>query len=362
MVSGFQLAETLRLLATRNPGRTEADIQAMVREVLVYGGFDLGDEAVALESPAEDNRRLDVAVGAVIIECKRDIRGPVKRAKAEAQLGDYLAAKAATGGQYVGVLTDGAIWRLYRHAGGGPQFVDETVLASRPDDERRFRWWMGAILATERQVPPSVAAIEERFGAAAPSFRLVRATLLECWRASAEFETIKLKRELWAKLLRSALGSQFDDTDELFVEHTYLVLLATLIGHAVVGFDLNATRNEPGVLLSGQLFEQAGLLGVGQAGFFDWILDADDGSTIVSDMARRVASFRWVDVDHDVLKALYQSVIAPAVRKRLGEYYTPDWLALRMVETVVDEPLRQRRSSSTPFDTSWTLRTVPVWL
>ena len=65
------------------------------------------------------------------------------------------------------------------------------------------------------------------------------------------------KRELWAKLLRSALGLDFEDSDELFIEHTYLDA-ANLIGHAVVGFDLNSTRNDPGVLLSGQLFEPAG--------------------------------------------------------------------------------------------------------
>jgi SAM-dependent methyltransferase len=341
-VPRFDLAATLRDLATRNPGRSEADIQAMVRDVLLYGGFDLGDEAVALESPAEDRRRLDVSVGAVIIECKRDLRARATLGRAEAQLGEYLAAKAAAGGHYAGVLTDGAMWRLYRHADLGPVCLDVLLVNPARVDDRRFRWWLGAILATERQVTPTLAAIEERFGAGAPSFRLLRAALLDCWHSAEDDPTVALKRQLWAKLLHSALGSQFDDTDELFVEHTYMVLLATLIGHAVIGFDLNSARHEPGVLLSGQLFERAGLLGVGQAGFFDWVLDSAGGGDVVSDIARRVALFRWVDVDHDVLKALYQSVIAPEVRKRLGEYYTPDWLARRMVDEVVDDALHQR--------------------
>jgi SAM-dependent methyltransferase len=337
----FDLTATLRSLATRNPGRTEADIQAMVRDVLIFGGFDLGDEAVLLESPAEDRRRLDVAVGAVIVECKRDIRAPGQLIKAEAQLGEYLAAKAAQGA-YAGVLTDGISWRLYRHATSGPQLVDELVVNPSRVDERTFRWWLGAVLSTEHQVRPTVRALEERLGANAPSFRLLYAALLECWRTTDRVPAAVLKRQLWARLLRSALGSQFADTDELFVEHTYLVLLSTLIGHAVVGFDLNAARNNSGVLLSGQLFERAGLPGVGQAGFFDWVLDSAKGADVVSDIARRVASFEWKDVDHDVLKALYQSVIPPEVRKRLGEYYTPDWLAKRMVDQVVNDPLHQR--------------------
>ena len=341
-MAAFDLRATLQDLASRNPGRSEADIQAQVREVLLYGGFELGDESVALESSTDDHRRLDVEVGAVMIECKKDLRPPSQLLKAETQIGEYLAEKAASGSIYAGVLTDGAIWRLYRQQDGQSEFIAELKLAPSSIDERRFRWWLGAVLATERQVAPTAVGIEERLGAQAPSYRLVTAALQEAWESVSNAPAVKLKRELWAKLLRSALGSQFDGSDDLFVDHTYLVLLATLIGHAVAGFDVREAGHEPGVLLSGQLFERTGLLGVGQAGFFDWILDSDNGDEIVADVARRVASFDWTDVDHDVLKALYQSVIAPDVRKRLGEYYTPDWLADRIVEEAINDPAHDR--------------------
>jgi SAM-dependent methyltransferase len=42
------------------------------------------------------------------------------------------------------------------------------------------------------------------------------------------------------------------------------------------------------------------------------------------------------------MKVLYESVISTDWRHRLGEYYTPDWLAERMVLDVVDNPLSQR--------------------
>ena len=82
----FDLGETLRTLASRNPGRTEADIQAAVRDVLLFGGFELHDEAVLLESPAEDRRRLDIAVGTLIIECKKDLRPANALRRAEQHL------------------------------------------------------------------------------------------------------------------------------------------------------------------------------------------------------------------------------------------------------------------------------------
>ncbi|MGC2191905.1 MAG: hypothetical protein WA751_06200 [Candidatus Dormiibacterota bacterium] len=284
----FDLKATLGQLATRNPGRSEADIQAMVREVLVYGGFDLGDDTVRLESPAEEHRRIDVAIGAVLIECKRDIRSTAQLVRAEQQLDEYVMAKSAP---YVGVLTDGAIWRLYRRAGQTIELVDTVILVPGRVDERTFRWWLGGLLATEQQVKPSAQAIEERLGAASPSFRLARAALVGCWEQSRSHPEAALKRELWAKLLRSALGSQFEDNDELFVDHTYLVLLATLISHAVAGFGLESTRRDPGVLLSGQLFQRAGPLGVGEAGFFDWLLDSQSGAEIVAELDARLARY-----------------------------------------------------------------------
>ena len=310
--------------------------------MLLYGGFELGDESVALESPTDDHRRLDVEVGAVIIECKKDLRPRSQLGKAETQIGEYLGEKAAGGSIYAGVLTDGAIWRLYRPQNGQSELVNELKLSPSSIDDRRFRWWLGAVLATERQVAPTATAIEERLGAQAPSYRLVTAALREAWESADGVPAARLKRELWAKLLRSALGTQFGGSDELFVNHTYLVLLATLIGHGVAGFDIKDAGHEPGVLLSGQLFERTGLLGVGQAGFFDWVLDSNNGDEIVADIARRVAAFDWAAVDHDVLKALYQSVIAPDVRKRLGEYYTPDWLAERMIDEAVSDPAHDR--------------------
>jgi hypothetical protein len=84
----------------------------MVRDMLIFGGFNLGDEAVLLESPAEDRRRLDKAVCALIIEINRDIRTRGHLEHAETQLGES-SRQDCHGGRYAGVLTDGAIWRLY---------------------------------------------------------------------------------------------------------------------------------------------------------------------------------------------------------------------------------------------------------
>jgi hypothetical protein len=76
--------------------------------------------------------------------------------------------------------------------------------------------------------------------------------------------------------------------------------------------------------------------------FFDWVLEVDGGQQFIRTLARRLNRFAWSAVDQDVLKVLYESVIGTETRKRLGEYYTPDWLAEAVVDEVVMAPLEQR--------------------
>ena len=47
-------------------------------------------------------------------------------------------------------------------------------------------------------------------------------------------------------------------------------------------------------------------------------------------------------LEHDVLKVLYESIIVASTRKKLGEYYTPDWLAEQVVAEAIKSPLTER--------------------
>jgi SAM-dependent methyltransferase len=154
--------------------------------------------------------------------------------------------------------------------------------------------------------------------------------------------SVRLKRDLWARLLTTAFGTGFTNSDELFIDHTLLVLTAEIIAHAVIGLDPTAADISAASLVSGQLFADAQVLGVVERDFFDWIVEVPGGDRFVKTLARRLSRFAWHEVEHDVLKILYESVISEAQRKQLGEYYTPDWLADRIVEASVTQPLDQR--------------------
>ena len=100
-------------------------------------------------------------------------------------------------------------------------------------------------------------------------------------------------------------------------------------------------RDPPGFLNGETFFSEVGVRGVIEPDFFAWPAESG-GERWLATMAARVARFRWRDAEYDVARILYQSIIPAGDRRRLGEYYTPDWLAGAIVKEVVTDPLRQR--------------------
>lgn len=336
------LEKLLARLIDRKPMRSEATLQADVRQLLLEGDLNLdeNDLSVDLEAQVGDGRRIDVEIGFTAIETKKDLRSAKILKDAEKQLEGYVRTRTDQVGQrYVGILTDGADWRAYSLTS------DNFVLVSRFEAKQRtapanLLIWLEGVLATSEGIKPTPEVIEGRLGADSVSHKLDYATLAALYEEHKELPTVKLKRDLWARLLRSALGAQFQDTDELFIEHTLLVNTAGIIAHSVLGYDVR--QIPPATLVLGQLFEQSQIYGVVESDFFGWPIEVPDGEDFVRLAARRLSRFDWSSVEHDVLKVLYESVIAPETRKKQGEYYTPDWLAEKIVSDVVTAPLNQR--------------------
>ncbi|WP_413753134.1 N-6 DNA methylase [Streptomyces sp. R-74717] len=340
--SQTNLEKLLARLLDRKPMRTEATLQADVRQLLLDGGLNLdeNDLSVDLEAQVGDGRRIDIEVGFTAIETKKDLRSAAILKDAVKQLGGYVHARTEQVGQrYVGILTDGADWRAYSLSGDDLIQVSRFEVKQKTPPADLLRWLEG-VLATAEGIRPTPDAIESRLGADSVSHKLDRATLTALYEEHKGLPTVKLKRELWARLLRSALGTQFEDSDELFIEHTLLVNSAEIIAHLVLGIDV--TDMQPSTLVLGQRFEQAQIYGVVESDFFGWVIEVPGGEGFVRTVARRLTRYDWAKVEHDVLKVLYESVIAAETRKNQGEYYTPDWLAEKVVADAVTDPLNQR--------------------
>ncbi|MGN8097695.1 N-6 DNA methylase [Methylobacterium sp. 22177] len=338
------LQDIISRLCRRDQGRPEVETQADIRQLILEAPFELheGDlKIVSLEAPIAGGRRIDIEVGSTVIEVKRDLRRGRVREEAIDQLSGYVATRAAeTGLRYVGVLTDGAEWRCYNLVGSTLEQVSEHAVTGDADSLGKLIFWLEGVLATATNIAPTSREIEARLGARSSAYALDRATVAALYEHNKDLPTVKLKRELWSRLLASALGNHFKNDDALFIEHTLLVNTAEVIAHAVLG--LKVTELNPASLLSGEKFAESSVYGVVEADFFDWVIEVDSGDQFIKTLARRLSRFDWSAVREDVLKVLYESVISPDTRKKLGEYYTPDWLAEAIVEEAVSDPLSQK--------------------
>lgn len=341
-MAGVDASEIIERLARPLGSRTEADIQSDVRALLLWGGLDLEDNDVNLESPVNGGR-IDIEAGSAVIEIKRTLRQGQSIGDAETQLAGYLRTRQREhGSRYVGILTDGRDWLNYHLDPDGVLVRVSEFRAVGSESTDELVVWLEGILATRASVSPTPLEIERRLGAGSSASQLDLSELLKIYQKYAELPTVQVKNELWARLLTVAFGTKFTASAELFVRHTYLTVVAELIAHAVLGYDLRREAEDAEGLLQGTRFSAARIVGVVEADFFDWVLELPEGRSWASQLAKRLARFDWSGVHHDVLKLLYESVIDVQTRHGLGEYYTPDWLAQSILDESFVDPLEQR--------------------
>jgi hypothetical protein len=336
------LGELTARLAAGARGRTEADLQADIRMLLLAAPLHLDDDdlEVFLEAPVGGGRRIDIEAGCMVVEVKKSLESAAALAAAVEQLASYVRYRSEERSQrYVGVLTDGRVWILHHLKPNGELSEVSRFRLHDSSGLDALSAWLETVLATAERVMPSPNEIVRRLGSESPAAQLDLADLHALYAACRSDPEVQVKRELWARLLLSALGTSFEDSDELFVTHTYLVLTAELIAHEIMGLPTDLAASDARALLEGQQFAMAGLHGVVEADFFDWPATISQGQPLIAAIARRLSRFDWNDVEHDVLKALYESVIDVETRRRLGEYYTPDWLAEKIVNEQFDAPL-----------------------
>ena len=260
----------------------------------------------------------------------------------------------------MGVLTDGKRWIL-RWPGAGPVRMIRPYAFTLEDPESWFNlyeWLRDTALVSLENISPDRQSIAEHFGPDSPSYQRDIAALKALYQENAGLETIRVKRQLWYDLLRTALGEvayttegmthevRYPDTeemDDLFVRHTYLSAVIGMVVQASFGIDIRQLAEvDPADLLQGRKFQSdTGLQGVLESDFFAWPNEVG-GNPLLQTLARRVARFDWAAAPPDTAANLYETIIPAEERRQLGEYYTPAWLARTMVRELVDDPLSQR--------------------
>jgi hypothetical protein len=148
-----------------------------------------------------------------------------------------------------------------------------------------------------------------------------------------------------------SVSRETDFQELLFSVHTYFALLMKFIAAEIVSlkesnftssFSTRLTHSSKDELKAqlndiedGGAYAKRGITNFLEGDFFRWYLDAFSPrlEESIREIARELSEFEpaTTSIDpestRDLLKKLYQYLVPKEVRHRLGEYYTPDWLA-----------------------------------
>ena len=348
-LSNEQLDEIV-LELSRRPGHET--VRSDVRQLLIDGLLVPRDDVQLEKRIPEVRGRIDALLGRTVVEFKTNLDS--ERNDAQSQLKRYIEERESdSDARYVGIATDGAEFVSYELRTEGLRELG--TYRTEPAKPRDLLVWLSSALAAGDELDPEPEAVVRELGRQSHAWNRALGDLREAWAEVGAQPEPRLKRQLWAQRLELVYGASVDRNDvdasgasdasndvnaydRFFFQHTYLSVVAKTIAMHVLGLQTPAPED----LLSGRPFEQAGVTGVVEADFFDWILAAPAGSDLVRRIAQHVGRFRLHEVKADVLKGLYESLIDPEDRHDLGEYYTPDWLAARMCQEAIASPLEQR--------------------
>lgn len=323
--------DLLRHLASR-PGHDE--VKADFRQLLIQEfGVELG--ALEFERRVPEVRgRLDALIGRTVFEAKSNLDREWD--DVERRMPDYLADREREEKEhFVGVASDGLKWAVFELQDGKLATLKTVMLDL--EHQAEFLAWLDGALALKSSLRPDPLNVRAELGHDSIAFRQVDTRLRQLWDRAKLDSTVALKRTLWAQLLKLVYGREVE-SDLLWFQHTFLVVVAKCIAVAV----MQMHEDEPKRLLTGESFAAAGINGAVESDFFDWVVADSAGEALVRRIMNHVRRFRLAEVQCDVLKILYESLIDRAERHGLGEYYTPDWLAAKIVRHSVERPLEQR--------------------
>jgi methylase of polypeptide subunit release factors len=294
---------------------------------------------------------VDNLFGNLVIEFEKDL---VKTQKeAEEQLKKYIAClwseeKPERRVSYLCIATDGLNFKVF-----SPKVEDFSKQEIRPEEVQLkliekinikslkpedIYFWLDRYFRRQEPLFPETENIVKDFGINSHAFQIISAELSSLWKNIKDLSEFEVVYENWEKYLRIVYGSSTIE-EELFIKHTYLANLTKLI---VASRFSKIQLNDEVIasVLSGDFFKRQGIENFLEEDFFSWIIRKEakeTGIKIARKLLSLIRNYDFSELSEDVLKSLYQELVDPETRHDLGEYYTPDWLAHRIVLRLIEQ-------------------------
>lgn len=379
------IASTARLMRSAT---TEEDLRVGFEKILEPLCLSVGVTLHAkYEKSIYRSGRADALHGQVIIEYESPLafRSSKWVEHAFNQLIDYIGGEAKERKEtlflldpkLVGVGFDGEQVFFVQYQGDKNKLkirLDEKdfkLIGPYPFNPQSARTFLTHIRALSRRLL-TAENLSEVFGPKsrlAPQMVSAFADALENWDSKGRARTFFNE---WRRLFGIVYGEQFNthqakevqklaelyqvskDTDFqelLFCVHTYFVFLMKLIAAELltisetsfkssfsddlVHSDKKTLTDKLNYIEDGGVYAKQGITNFLEGDFFRWYLDAFSPRVeeAIREVARAFSDFEPATTtlntksNRDLLKKLYQYLVPQEVRHKLGEYYTPDWLA-----------------------------------
>jgi SAM-dependent methyltransferase len=381
------IAEAMDRATSLRDNETELreDVDPLIRQA-ARELYNLSDRQITAERRAGGTRRkYDKAYGGIVFEWEWQM-GNARRREGAQQALDYLASMREDMGldrAFTAVVSDGREWGFL--ATDLPE-AQLSLIEPEPQPDRRFQWRANSaaacrrflvLLGSNRQMPVTSRGLANAFGPQSDIARKVVTLLVESlvgrepddradtlyreWRRSLEVVYGNLDDEHGelAQTIREAfaLGARRGLGELLFVVHTYFALVVRLVAIEVLGISAEDESSQPTTwsslddpeLIVNLRAIDAGTVPGGleiqnlfEGDVFSWYLDVLEGNADllggIRDTLDALQGFALPRVAYgasratDVLRDLYLVLVPRELRKSLGEFSTPTWLAQASLE------------------------------
>ena len=323
------------LLARRDrhttEGNVQSDIEALLRSMQVgsieshyrIGGGEadiyLPNRRAFIECKAYPNAsQPEKRQGRKVPESPREQLDRYVRAEIDNELTQLPGIATNTDVPWVGIVTDGTHWHLYRYPNKaqavGVLENSKTILNEADVLADFLSHTLGSTMVGKAWIPQNPGGL----------FSDLKNDLVKIYaelppRAATHTDT---KRRLWLDIMRTSgmVPSKDVEQERLFLAHSFLIVIARMVSHTLKGDR------------SGEEWQTAL-----KDGFASWVLDFERGRSWAKKVWGLVDRYDWRKRRSDVLRDLYHTYVDADDRKVFGEFYTPDWLAALMVEQVLDD-------------------------
>lgn len=316
--------------------------------ISIIDAMDLGAEKTVFSIPLEHRLKTgnaDTQYRNIIIEFEKDLVRTGNHA--QEQLIEYFAGNLKSGSDFDFVLiaTDCISWKVYYPFYDNLISKEEILLTDivlkekdsfslTEKNSEDFFYFIDHYLFRTQNQKPTFQNIKHDFGESSHVFLSSMHQLSLYFNKIIKDDTeLQTAIDQWNLFLSIAYGS-FKGSEKVFLIHTYLSVFSKIIAYAVVSKQRFINDSDMLEILNGKIFENLNLNNFIESDFYFWVAKEKHFKSlkkVFRIIAAQLSDYDFTRVDEDILKGVYQELIDIETRHTLGEYYTPDWLADKIV-------------------------------